>query len=664
MIFFQNSWKRNAYFIYFDQENIRDFLKLTDSYILIFTYLFLTYISKLKKKINSNIILLIICLPLIIKLSFTFSLFFLLFIITPFLIRIDKHNRTEILFISILIFLMNIYFTPYAMLEFRSSLNFIHEGVFSVTALLSEKFASDFNYTFNITRTYLPSLIPFKIFGISVDVLSYSILFCKLILLNCLILVFYLLGGFKLLYIFIILLLTNYFNFLPTDFTAPWTHEFKVLPLYLFLLNILFAINFKNKNTLFFLGLALGFYMLSGIDYVQSLILIFVFFSIFFFRKNLIKNNINIYFKNNLLLINFYLINILIFSYIFLTEFFLISLSFSIHNLIFSIFSLLLIIFFSFFLISRLYFFSNFLFGLILILSVSTLSIYFSQGSFGFDLYSNWITYSKIAAGFDEIAKNYKDISSHLLDFFNTGIISTELFNTINNMSSYAQLNYSLNDKFAFINFSFYNFIYLYSHFIFFPLLLFYFVKNIIFNNSKPFEVTSIILIFITAIYSLSIFIKFYLLPDQQRFLLGIQFYHLSLFIFLFIFFKKIIFDNYKIVIIILLTLTTLPNLIFYKPSVYYNYLNQSNYKHFIYPTTLLGEISNNYKSLLLHDSDYYINNGSDAFLDIVEVTLGKQHWQHLSTQKKIFQKNFFQDKDYSPIFWDRSMIKNFNYLD
>ena len=74
-------------------------------------------------------------------------------------------------YISILIFVLSIYFTPYAILEFRSTLNFIHEGVFSVTALLSEKFASDFNYTFNLTRTYLPSLLPFKIFGISIDVL-------------------------------------------------------------------------------------------------------------------------------------------------------------------------------------------------------------------------------------------------------------------------------------------------------------------------------------------------------------------------------------------------------------------------------------------------------------------------------------------------------------
>ena len=110
--------------------------------------------------------------------------------------------------------------------------------------------------------------------------------------------------------------------------------------------------------------------------------------------------------------------------------------------------------------------------------------------------------------------------------------------------------------------------------------------------------------------------------------------------------------------------MTTLPNIIFYKPSVYYNHLNQSNYKHFIYPTTPLGEISNNYKSLLLKNSDYYVNNGSDSFIDIVEVTLGHENLKHLSIQKMVFNKNFFQNKDYTQLFWDRSMIKNYNYLD
>ena len=69
--------------------------------------------------------------------------------------------------------------------------------------------------------------------------------------------------------------------------------------------------------------------------------------------------------------------------------------------------------------------------------------MYFSQGSFGFDLFRNWITYSKVAVGFDEIAKNYKEISLDLSEYFKTGIISSDLSATIGNMNSYAQLNYS-----------------------------------------------------------------------------------------------------------------------------------------------------------------------------------------------------------------------------
>ena len=169
-------------------------------------------------------------------------------------------------------------------------------------------------------------------------------------------------------------------------------------------------------------------------------------------------------------------------------------------------------------------------------------------------------------------------------------------------------------------------------------------------------------MIFITSIYSLTIFIKYYLLPDQQRFLIALQFLHLSYLLLLFLLFKESIYKNYKTFLIGLLILTHIPNFLFLKPDAFYNELNQRHVKHFIYPTTFLGEISNNYKTLIIKDADYYKKKGSEEMIKLTELTYGQNVYNELKIEKDIkFKYKFkpgFEDKNAIIPLWDRSKLR------
>lgn len=235
----------------FDLNFLRFIFRYVDIIFLISVYLLLFLLSKFDKKFIESYSLITLTLPLIIKFSFVFSSLFFFSII--FIFALSKYLKFHnILYISIIFFIVNLFLPLNILLEHRSNFNYITEGIFSMMVLLSNEFASDYGYSFGFMKTYLQSFLPFYLFGISIDTLSYSILFCRSLEILLVSLIVYEILGLKFLLIFLILTISNFFNFFPTDFTAPWTHEYRLLPYYIFLYNLVFFFQIQ-KQKLFFL---------------------------------------------------------------------------------------------------------------------------------------------------------------------------------------------------------------------------------------------------------------------------------------------------------------------------------------------------------------------------------------------------------------------------
>jgi hypothetical protein len=176
--------------------------------------------------------------------------------------------------------------------------------------------------------------------------------------------------------------------------------------------------------------------------------------------------------------------------------------------------------------------FLKLLFGFLLIF-LSEIYTSFTTGHLHYPVLQNHFNYIKLVGGFDEIAREWKTSAKLIYDYFSTGVISENLNQLLSNMNSYAVLSDKYDKIFLFQKFSFNTFLFSYSYYFYFVLIIFIFLFFYFSNQTYKLKVLNKILllvIFISCIFSVTLFTKYHLLPDPQRFLLGIQFYHLSLF--------------------------------------------------------------------------------------------------------------------------------------
>jgi hypothetical protein len=651
----------------FNQNFIRSIFKYTDLIFLISVYLLLFFLSKLDNKIIKAYFLLILTLPLVIKFSFVFSNLFLIF--TIFIFIFNRHLKPYSLYLSIIFFIINLFLPLNILLEHRSNFNYLGEGIFSMIVLLSNEFASDYGHSFGFYKNYLQSLLPFYLFGISIDTLSYSILFCRSFEILLVSLIIYEISGLKLLLIFLILTITNLFNFFPTDFTAPWTHEYRLLPYYIFLYNLVFFFKYKNKNSFFYLGIAFGYMALASFEFLTPVFLILFLFILLYFKKKLLEdlvlknnNNASLYCYN---VLNFFLI-----CYFTTTLYLLNAIKlFNYHN-IFFIFLIQLSVILIFLISAR-----N-LNNILLKLLLGFIVIYFNgiytsfiTGHLSTNLLLDYSNYIKLVGGFHEIAREGKPSAKLIYDYFITGIVSEDLNHIIANMNSYAVLSDKYDEILTFQKFSFSNFLFFYSHYFYFVLIIYLFL--LFYFSNKTYLLSGInkihlLLIFISCIFSITIFIKYYLLPDPQRFLMGIQFYHLSLFFLLSFIIVNFLEKNLSRIIVIIFFISLLPNFFLYKTEHYYKSGNQSDIKNFSYQTTSLGELSNHFKTVVIKNNDFYVKKGSESMINIAEITYGPNVYSETKTELDVYHKFNFIPKNFNDKkikFWNRDKIINYFFL-
>jgi hypothetical protein len=668
-IFFQDYfiWKDGRQV--FDHKFLRFIFRYIDLVYLIFIYLLLLLLNKLNKSFIETYSLIIFTLPLIIKLSFAFSNLFLIALI--FIYIFNKYLRFQSsLYFCIIFFIINLFLPLNILLEHRSNFNYLGEGIFSMIALLSNEFASDYGYPFGFYKNYLQALLPYYFFGISIDSLSYSVLFCRSFEILLVSLIIYEISGLKFLLIFLILLISNFFNFFPTDFTAPWTHEYRLLPYYIFLYNFVFFFKYKNNNSFFYLGVTFGYMSLSTFEFLIPLILILLLLILFYYKKKF-RDNIVIKSNNNFALYSYNFFNFFLICYYLTTLYSLSAIKlFNYHNILvifLAQFSLVLI----FLIIVR-----NFNNSFLKLLS-GFLLIYFSgiytayvTGHLDPRIISGYANYMKLVGGYDEIAREWKTSAKLIYDYFITGVISENLSQLISNMNSYAVLSNKYDKIFLFQNFSLSTFLFFYSHYFYFTLIGFLFL--FFYFNNKSYQLNAInkinlLLIFICAIFSFTLFTKYYLLPDPQRFLMGTQFYHLSLFFLLSFFLRNFFKKHINKTFVIIFFISLIPNFFFYKTEAYYNKnANQANLKNFSYQTTSLGELSNHFKTIIIKNNDFYVKKGTNSMVNIAEITYGPNVYSETKTELDLYHKFNFIPKNFENKkinFWSKNKIINNIYL-
>ena len=652
----------------FDLNFLRFIFRYVDIIFLISVYLLLFLFSKFDKKFIESYSLITLILPLIIKFSFVFSSLFFFSII--FIFALSKYLKFHnILYISIIFFIINLFLPLNILLEHRSNFNYITEGIFSMMVLLSNEFASDYGYSFGFMKTYLQSFLPFYLFGISIDTLSYSILFCRSLEILLVSLIVYEILGLKFLLIFLILTISNFFNFFPTDFTAPWTHEYRLLPYYIFLYNLVFFFKYKNKNSFFYLGIALGYISLSTFEFLIPVFLILFLLILFYFKKRF-RNNLVLKNNNNSSLNSYNFINFFLICYVLTTLYMLSAIKLFNYYNISIIFLIQLSLILIFFLIVK-NINNNFLkllFGFLLIF-LSEIYTSFTTGHLDYQILQHHFNYIKLVGGFDENAREWKTSAKLIYDYFSTGVISENLNQVLSNMSSYAVLSDKYDKIFLFQKFSFSTFLFSYSYYFYFVLIIFMFLFFYFSNQTYKLNVLNkihLLIIFISCIFSVTLFTKYHLLPDPQRFLMGIQFYHLSLFFLLSFILVNFLEKHITNAIVIIFFISLLPNFLFFKPEAYYKNTNQSEVKNFSYQTTSLGELSNHFKTMVIKNNDFYIKKGINSMINIAEISYGPNVYSEMKTELDVYNKFNFIPKNFNDketMFWNRDKIVNYFFL-
>jgi len=583
--------------------------------------------------------------PLVIKLTYVFSINFLFIYLLIYLVRYLKVR--DLLYFLTVIFIINLFLPLNIFIEFRSLINFQREGISSAIILLSNLSPVEYYLPFSFFKNFFQSLIPFSIFGISIDVLSYSIIICRcLIILICSLLVLQL-SNIKYLFLFICIVLSGFLNLFPTDMTAPWTHEYRVLPLYLFIYNFVSLLIYKQKINYFFLGINFAYLLLLDIDLIFSLYILVISFLLFYFlKRDIYKIDIKYsqFFYNSNLIINIlilFLINLTFISIVLISKK-------NDYFLIYSIFISISLFLIFLFINKKNNKYVNFAIGLLSILILNFYSKY-SLGYYEGNLESNLNNLNLLFGAYDEIGRSYKESSSYLYDYFVTGFFSNELLEILKNMQS----KLVFYDKSNLINFNVKNFIFFYSHILFAILISFYsycylFTKNFIILNS--YHKVIVIIIYTTFVFYVCTSIKFYLLPDQQRFYFFIRFYHLSLFFGLILLLKYYFFSNNlkKYIYIAALFFTIFPNIIFFKNDAFYSSNHLNHTKNFTYNSSSLSEISNQFKTLYISDSDFYIKRGLEPFVNILEISLGSDVYEHMKIEYDIMKDYNFIPKNFN----------------
>ena len=660
-IFFQSFFIWEPKGLVASNKYLRFFLKHTDLFFIVGVYFFLLLINKYKSL--SNYFFFILSMPLIIKLSFVFSYYFIFFFLFFFWVNNKFNDNKKIFYLGLFFFLVNLFLPLQIILGHSSGFNYLHQGLASVFVLLSNQFATNYGISFGFFSDYLQSLIPFKLFGISIEILSYSVIFCRVFeIILCSIIIFELFR-LKIFILFIILTISNILNFFPTDFTTPWTHEYRLLPYYIFIFNFFNFIKYRNHYSFLYLGISVGYFLLAAtIDFIfPIIILLFLFLLLYLFQKSIFdfklkKQNKYFYFIFNFIniFILFFVLNTLNFLYF-------VKL-FNSQNLFYSFIAsaIILYIFYNFNNYIKNKFFSFWL-GF---LFITLYWFFFIYSDYSLDLISlkNQFQFQKLISGYQEIARNYKPSAILVYDYFNSGIMSNELMSTIKSMTFVL-------DKFNFLNFMYYHSYILFFVIIFLVYSLFLFKYNdlSIFKNND--EIITIFIIFITSVFSFLLFIKYHLLPDEQRFLLGVQFYHLSLFFCFALFLKVFFFKNIEKIILLIFFYSLIPNLIMFKNEDFYKSNQYSGVKNFVYATTSLGELSNHYKTIIIKNYDtapHSIKKGTSSMIDLVEHTYGPSVYKEMKEEMDIYYKFNFEPLKLNNIeipFWTRDKIVNKFYL-
>lgn len=635
------------------------FLKHTDFLFLLGAYFFLLFFNKYKGLYDYYFF--IVSIPLTLKLSFIFSFYAISLLILFFWLNFNYKNNQKIYYFSFFIFIINLFLPLHILLGHSSGFNYLHQGMPSIFVLLSNEFATNYGISFGFFSDYLQSLVPFKLFGISIEVLSYSVIFCRLFeIILCLIIILELFG-LKITFLFLLLTISNIFNFFPTDFTTPWTHEYRLLPFYIFIYNFYNFIKYKTHDSFIYLGLSIGYFLLaSTADFIIPLIGL-IFILILYFRIN--KNNFKIVKKKKSSHLIFNFVNLFFLFFILNTLNFLYFVKFLESHSFFYSFIVSIIILSSFYFISKIIKqkFFKFLFAFFFI---TLYWLFFSYTEYSLDLISfkSQYEFQKLVAGYQEIARNYKPSAILVYDYFKTGLISNELMNVILSMN------------FASNKFSFSNFIYFNSYIFFFVIIafiytFFFFNRNHInyFSNNN---ISILFIVFIASIFSFFILIKYHLLPDNQRFMIGSQFYHLSLFFFIAFFIKNFFFKKIYKIIIFIFFYTFVPNVIIMKPESFYTNPQYGGVKNFAYNTSFVGELSNHYKTISIknyHTAPFSIKKGVENMINLTEHTYGLDTYQEMKEEMDIFFKFKFTPKnlnDNSIPLWKKNKIVNKFYLE
>ena len=421
----------------------------------------------------------LLTIPLIFYLKFKFFLDTTVLIIPVIsIIFLFFKDKRFLNYYSLLIFLFTIIVPNYG-IGHASHFNFLGEGLESVILLLSNEYSFEYIQSFHsFMKSYAQSLIPLKLFSFNLLSINITIYFFRFLIVLITFGIVYKILGYKYLILFLPICFTNTLAIFPSDYYAPWTHEFRTFAIYLFVFNFInYICNPSKRLNIIFLSFSSFLFLLSGPDLLIAFFgIIFVILILkitnkfIFLEQNPNKNPIYDYFS--------IFINVFVIGYILLT----ISIIFSIifiqtHNNI--------IIFITFlFLILNFYFLYFFLksfkrndFSLIFCFFI----FYFVFFIFRFYNYYDlkfWIAkfeFFKLSFGYDEIARSYKSSANLISNYFQTNKISEELQSVINSYSNYSTFSNKASKSYDFLVFNLKSFIFYYSHYIFLSLI---FIKS------------------------------------------------------------------------------------------------------------------------------------------------------------------------------------------
>jgi hypothetical protein len=622
----------------------------------------------------------LLSIPFIFYLKFKFILGSTVLIFPLFsFIFLFLNNKKFLKVYSLFIFLFTFVIPNYG-IGHASNFNFLGEGLESVILLLSNEYSFEYIQSFHsFMKVYVQSLIPLKFFSFNLLSININIYFFRFLIILLTFGIIYKILGYKYLILFLPICFTNTLNIFPTDYYAPWTHEFRTFATYLFILNFINYICNPQKNlNILFLSFSSFLFLLSGPDLAIAFWGIVLAISILkitkkfnFFEQNSNKNPTYDYFSRT---INFFIV-----GYVFLT----ISIIFSIifmqsHNnfIILLIFLLLILKFYFLY-----YLIKNFK-RKILTLFISFFIFCFTFFLFRFYNYYDlefWTAkfeFLKLSFGYDEIARNYKPSAALINDYFATGEISEKLQNLINSFSSYSTFSNNASENYHFLIFDLKSFIFYYSHYIFLSLIFiksyFLFTKKnsfMKFFDNKKYKVNLnfVIILFLLIIF-ISLLIKYFLIPDLQRYLFAIRFYHLALFIFFGSLIKYYFDKKLNKILLIIVLFCSFQNLFFYKGDFFYTKGHFNKAQSFSYETDLKSEIYSIHKSFNFNISSNTIYKDPKYLVDLTERMFGKSVYDEMKVEFdafNIFKMNKkIENVKINKNMWTKKKIINNYYLE